>query len=117
MARDEPFKPLVSGVGSKRGQDPGAVSAVLRVAQKALTPEDCLKTTADLLRSKRVRHELQSAESVPDTEGHAQDSQNRRHVLEVPPDRASGHDKAEGGREDRHRDGGPGSEGQERTYG
>src|SRR5829696_4430772 len=107
MARDEPLKPLVSGVGSKRGQDPGSVSAILQVVQKASTPEDYLKTTADLHRLKRVRHDLHSAESVPDTEGHAQDSQNRRHVLEVPPDQASGDDKAEGGREDRHRDGGP----------
>src|SRR5215217_6665873 len=117
MARDEPLKPLVSGVGSKRGQDPGSVSAVLRVAQKASTPEDCLKTTADLHRLKRVRHDLQSAESVPDTEGHAQESQNRRRVLEVPSDRAADDDKAKGGRENRHRDGGPGGEGQERTYG
>ena len=79
------------------GARPGSVSAVPREAQKASTPEDCLKTTADLHRLKRVRHDLQSAESVPDTEGHAQDSQNRRYVLEISPDRAAGDDKAEGG--------------------
>src|SRR5215207_1528848 len=65
----------------------------------------------------RVRDEPQSARGVPGSEGDAEDAEDRGDALEVPSDRSARYREPEGGTEERHREGRPRGEEQERHSG